>query len=117
MHSKLDADLQQRIEGGDQRDVVTVVIELAAQDPPASGAGEEPGLSRQQRIARRKADFDARADELVTVLEGMGAHGLERAWINQTVKAAVPVHAIGSVAALGSVAAVGMPRGLLAEDA
>lgn len=89
-----------------EEELVELVVELETVTP------DEAGLSRTEKIAARKEAFERHAAPVAEAIAGAGGEVTGRAWINQTLKARLPRHAVAAVARLDKVAQVDVPRAL-----
>jgi hypothetical protein len=89
---------------------VEVVLELA-QAQPESAVQE----SRAERIARQRATFEAMAGPVKAVVRESGGSVEGEAWINCTIKARVPSHAIEKLKEVDGIVTIDLPRRLERE--
>ena len=94
---------------GADDDLVELVVELERV------ASAEAGLSRAAKIAAHKDAFERQSAPVAAAITEAGGEVVGRAWINQTLKARVPRHAVETVARLDEVAQVEAPRRLELE--
>lgn len=108
--SKLTPALIARVANVPRGEAVDVVLELTARvvDPPGELVGVDPGAPLRQAFER-----DAHAAE--EAVRSAGGTVLGKAWINQTMRASVPVEALARLARLEAVVAIDVPRTLRAE--
>ncbi len=91
---------------------VELVVELKPAEPSHVGAS-----SREERIARLREAFEREAAPVEAAIRSAGGKVLERAWLNQTVRARVPRTAVEVLAALDEVFLLDLPRALQPADA
>ncbi|MFQ5525986.1 MAG: hypothetical protein ACE5GX_06955 [Thermoanaerobaculia bacterium] len=92
-------------------ELVELVVELEPVEPAAAR------LSRAEKIAAHKEAFERQAAPVAAAIAEAGGEVVGRAWINQTLKARIPRHAVAAVARHEKVAQVDVPRPLELEDA
>lgn len=106
MPARISSDLGSRIQGMGREQLVDVVVELRRpEEPPIEG-------SRAERIRALKEAFDRQAPEIERAVQAEGGVVLDRAWINQTVKARVPAGSIPNLAARDDITAIDVPHAL-----
>lgn len=91
-------------------DVVEVVVELRA--PPET----DKTMSRLQRIATMKEKFDHEKVPVEQLIARMGGTVTDRAWINHTLKARLPIGALTQLTELPEVAAIDAPRAIESDS-
>jgi hypothetical protein len=106
---KVTAALAERLEGADDA-LVDVVVELAT--PPAF---ESAGGTRSEQVAVMKESFGREVRPVESVIRESGGVVIDTAWLNQTVRAKVPVEAVRRLCEVDSVAVIDAPRGLEPE--
>lgn len=90
-------------------DVVEVVVELRA--PPET----DKALPRQQRMANMKEKFELEMGPVERAIARIGGTVIDRAWINHSLKARLPIGALTQLTELPEVAAIDMPRSIEPE--
>jgi hypothetical protein len=111
MAEKLSADLEGQVTSCGDDDIVDVVVELRKSEPPnASG-------TRQEKIAELKKSFERISVGVVKQVEDSGGTVLDRAWINQTLRARMPAQAVRKLSELDDVELVDLPREISLDDA
>jgi hypothetical protein len=83
-------------------DALDVIVELNSEPPATTG-------TREEQIAKRKAAFDADADDVKDVIQRLGGEVLDAAWINQTIRGRVPKRSLARLARHKRVAAIDAP--------
>jgi len=101
--AKITPDLAAEVDAAASASLLDVVVELAG------GAGEASDM------AAAKAAFARVADPVAEVISATGGHVLGGAWINHTLRARVPAHAVSEVAGADGVSAVDVPHALEAD--
>jgi hypothetical protein len=91
-------------------ELVDVVVELATPE-----AVERTEGARADRVAVMKESFDREAQPVESVIRDSGGQVVDTAWLNQTIRAKVPVEAVRRLCDVDSVAVVDSPRGLEPE--
>jgi len=113
MMPKLSAALRHRLAGIPEGHPVEVVVEVgrkAATAPADAASGD-----RAQKIAALKKDFSASAAPIEQAIERCGGTVLDRAWINQSIKARLPREAVEALGEREDVELVDTPRALQAD--
>lgn len=106
MPARISSELGSRIHGIGGEELVDVVVELRRPEEPPIEA------SRDERIRALKEAFDQQAPEIERAVVAEGGVILDRAWINQTVKAKVPAGSISALAARDDITAIDVPHAL-----
>src|ERR1043165_3080434 len=88
--AKITAPLAATIDAADPNESVIVVVEIAHADAGNLFA-DQP---RQQQIASRPAEFEKQASPIEQTISRIGGEVLDRAWINNTMKARVPAREV-----------------------
>ena len=109
--AKLNPELATRLAQADAHDVLDVVVELDPQSEPPAAAPQ----SRSEQIALRKETFGHDVVPVEEAIHEAGGEVLDRAWINQTVRARVPAQGVEQLSELEKVAALDVPRRLEAD--
>ena len=91
-------------------DVLEIIVELVA-GPPAT----PPGTARSAAIAARKERFTREAQPVEEAIRKVGGEILDRAWINQTMRARLPRRALAEVSDLAEVGHLDLGRELEAD--
>jgi hypothetical protein len=107
---KLRPELASRAAAVAPHERLEVVIELTPVAVPE-------GSTRKDRIAAVRSAFDQEADLVRQAITQAGGTVTGEAWLNQTVRAELPRHALLGIAAHRSVVAIDAPYPLQAEDA
>jgi hypothetical protein len=108
--SKITANLQSRATGADEGELLDVVVELDGEAPmPSFGGGAPLGFEEAKKAFQRDAS-DVEAE-----ISAKGGKVLGNAWINRTIRARVPAHALPEISKLDRVAAVDAPRKIVPE--
>jgi hypothetical protein len=106
---KLSSDLRQRLAATPEGQPVEVVVEVGKK----AGATSEPASGdRAQKIAALKQDFATSIEPIEQAIEHFGGTVLDRAWINQTLKALLPREAVEALCKRDDVERVDTPRTL-----
>ena len=100
--------LAAHIRAADPNEDVVVILEMAPQEPPKAATT----LQRQQLIAARRAQFEEQASPIEQTIQNMGGEVLDRAWINNTMKARVPARAVKTLIDVDGVETVDIPHRL-----
>jgi hypothetical protein len=109
--AKLTPELTTRLAQADADDVLDVVVELDPQTEPAAATPQ----SRREQIALRKETFIHDVAPVEEAIHEAGGEVVDRAWINQTVRARVPAQGVEQLSELDKVAALDVPRRLEAD--
>ena len=104
MTEKVSSDLEGQVSSCGDDDLVEVVVELKRPPPPASGA------SRQEKIDALKQQFERTSGGVEKDVEESGGTVIDRAWINQTLRARLPAKAVPRLAERDDVELVDLPR-------
>lgn len=107
MGGTLSRELSQRLDEAAPTGFVEIILELRSEVPEP-----DPSLPRSERIAARKASAQRLYDPVEEAIARAGGEILERAWINQTLRARLPVHRVHDLATLDEVALIDVPRPL-----
>ena len=108
---KISADLTHQIQNVSGTKSVQVIVAL---DPKPVAAGRNSG-TRAQKINKLKAHFQTGFDKVTELLSKNGGKVIDGAWINQTIRAEVPVSVLDSLSNLQEVSAIDAPRQLTAD--
>jgi hypothetical protein len=108
MQKKLSSDLRQRLAATPEDESIEVVVELGKKaTAPEAASGD-----RAQRIAAMKQSFSAYAAPIEKAIEKSGGKVLDRAWINQTIKAELTREAVEALGEREDVERVDTPRSI-----
>jgi hypothetical protein len=107
--SNLTRALQQRLEAVSDDALIEVIVEL--QSPPV----ERSGSNRRDAVAQHRERFLSAAQPLEEQIQRLGGTVLERAWINQTLRARLPAHRIVQLSDADAVSVVDTPSSLSRE--
>ena len=88
--AKITAPLAATIEAADPDEDVVVVVEMTPNGPTESVAPQQ----RQRQIAALRMTFEKQASPIERTIHDVGGEVLDRAWINNTMKARLPARAI-----------------------
>lgn len=99
--AKITAPLAATIDAADPNDDVVVIVEMASAQPRSFAP--QP---RQQQIAAHRAEFEKQASPIEQTIHDIGGEVLDRAWINNTMKARVPARAVKELSDLDGVETV-----------
>ena len=108
--AKMTPDLKSQLTQTDAAEVLEVVLELHSQSQEGTAA-----RSRGEAIALRKEAFGHDVVPVEETVNEVGGEVVGNAWINQTVRARVPVHGLERLSELDEVAVLDVPRALQAE--
>jgi hypothetical protein len=106
---KLTGTLRKHLAATPEGHTVDVVVEVGKRS--GSPSEVKPG-DRAQKIAALKKDFSTSAGPIEQAIERSGGTVLDRAWINQSLKARVPREAVEALSQREDVERVDMPRSL-----
>jgi hypothetical protein len=111
MPARITSDLESRVQGLEEKHLVDVVVELRPVDePPSEG-------SRLERIHALKDAFDGASAEVERAVQAEGGEVVDRAWINQTVRAKVPASAIPLLALRDDISVIDVPHAIEPDQA
>jgi hypothetical protein len=108
--SKITADLQTRATGADEGELLDVVVELDGEAPMPSFGGGAPAAFEEAKKA-----FQQDASHVEAEISKKGGEVLGNAWINRTIRARVPAHALPEISKLDRVSAVDAPRKIVPD--
>lgn len=100
---KASSELGKRANAAAEHELLDVVVELT---PPASGAQETGHLSRAEKIAAKKSAFRETAKPLADLIVSRGGQVTDEAWLNNTLRAKVPVRCLTALGAADVVSAL-----------
>jgi hypothetical protein len=109
--AKLKPDLKDQLTQAAPTEVLDVVLELGLPAEPVDGAPQ----SRSEQIALRKEAFSHDVVPVEEAVREVGGEVLDRAWINQTVRARVPAEGVEQLSELDKVETLDVPRRLEAD--
>jgi hypothetical protein len=109
--AKLKPDLKVQLTEAAATEVLDVVLELRSQAEPVAAAPQ----SRSEQIALRKEAFSHDVVPVEEAVHEVGGEVLDRAWINQTVRARVPAEGVEQLSELDQVETLDIPRRLEAD--
>jgi hypothetical protein len=112
MSTKLGQTLAEELERAKPADELDVVFELSATET----SDAEPAKSRGERIALMQDAFNRNSIGLERAVQEAGGKIIDKAWINQTVRARVPAQALENLGRLESVLLIDAPRELTPES-
>lgn len=99
---KASSELGKRANAAAEHELLDVVVELT---PPAS-AQETGHLSRAEKIAAKKSAFRETAKPLADLIASRGGQVTDEAWLNNTLRAKVPVRCLTALGAADEVSAL-----------
>jgi hypothetical protein len=111
MPARITSDLESRVQGLGEEQLVDVVVELRSVDEPP------PEGSRLERIHAKKDAFDGVSAEVERAVRAEGGEVVDRAWINQTVRAKVPARAIPRLALRDDISVIDVPHAIEPDQA
>lgn len=100
---KLSENLDAQVSECAEDDLLDVVVELRQIEPPKSGG------SQQEKIAEIKKSFDELSGDVEKQVTESGGTVLDRAWINQTLRAKMPAKTILKIAEHQDVQLIDVP--------
>jgi hypothetical protein len=101
--AKITPPLAETLDAADPNESVVVIVEMT---PRAAATRAFAPSERQQQIAMRRAAFAEQASPIEQTIESAGGEVLDRAWINNTMKARVPAGAVRKLVELDGVEAL-----------
>jgi hypothetical protein len=104
--SKISGELAARLEQSDTNDFLDLIVELEPGSAPSASG------SRAERIAAQKQSFDHHAGPVERLIQQAGGEVLDRAWINQTLRARLPVRSVHDLTKAAEVSAIDVPHRL-----
>jgi hypothetical protein len=108
---KVTEDLLSLLNRSTGDELIEIVVELAAQDLPAAATG----LSRDELVSIVRNSFDQAAESVETLIRTAGGEIRDRAWINQTLRALIPVRDVERLSELDEVEHLDLTTPLEAE--
>ena len=103
--SKCTRALAERADNAAEGEVLDVVVELQVRQVEPT-----PGATREGRIEGVRQGFERDAAAVEAAIRSAGGTVTAQAWINQTIRASVPVEALAVVAELDEVVTLDVPR-------
>lgn len=92
---KLSPDLRKRLAATPEGESLDVVVEVGqGAKSPSRKQGRAAGNAGGGKIAALKESFSASAAPIERAIESSGGRVLDRAWINQSLKARLPREAV-----------------------
>ncbi|HYL04688.1 MAG TPA: hypothetical protein VE075_01530 [Thermoanaerobaculia bacterium] len=107
--AKLTSKLRQRLAATPKGHPVEVVVEVGTKASAPSGRAAG---SRAEKIAALKQVFSASAEPIERAIERSGGEVLDRAWLNQSLKARLPREAVEALGEREDVERLDMPAAL-----
>mgnify|MGYP006876736368 CR=1 FL=1 len=109
---KVTRDLARKARSSSSRkDVLEVIVELN-QPSPAGRNNDNSSSSRSSQIAERKESFARISTPVENAISRAGGIVTDRAWINRTLKARVPVGSLKQICELEEVERLDTPHDL-----
>lgn len=109
--TKITPPLRRRTAASVPEEIVDVVVELAPGEAPAAAAS----ATRADRMAALDRSFRRRAEPVENAIKAAGGTVVERLWINDCLRARVPVAALGALAGFELVSSIDTPHALTRE--
>lgn len=106
--AKLSPKLRQRLAATPAGQAVEVVVEVGTK----AGAPLAPAAGRAEKITTLKKNFSASAGPIERAIESSGGEVLDRAWLNQSLKARLPREAVEPLGEREDIERVDMPAPL-----
>jgi hypothetical protein len=100
---KITPSLAARLDQASMAEVVDIVVELQPAVEPVATA---QARSRADKISAAKDAFSHAVSPVEEVIHNVGGEITGRAWINQTVRARVPIEGVGQLSDLDKVASL-----------
>ncbi len=114
MPEKLRANLAARMKKANASDLLEIILELYPQ--AESEAAAAPGAqSRSSKIAAKKEAFSRNVASVEEAVRKVGGEITGLAWINQVVRARVPVQGVQELSKHEKVAALDTPHSLKSD--
>ena len=108
MPKKLSSDLRRRLAATPKGEPIEVVVEVGKN----AAATETVSGDRAQRIAAQKQSFSLSAAPIEQAIESSGGKVIDRAWINQTIKAELSREGVEALGEREDVERVDTPRSI-----
>jgi hypothetical protein len=96
-------ELAAQVGGADAARVLDIIVEL------------DGGTDSSSSIAAAKEEFSRAAEPIVDVISDAGGEVVGGVWLNHTLRARVPAHAVRQIATLDGVRQVDLPHAIQAE--
>jgi hypothetical protein len=109
---KVTDDLHTRLDDSRGEDLIEIVVELATHVLPETA---QDGVSREEMISTLRETFEHASEVVEALIRESGGEVKDRAWINQTLRALVPVSEIERLAELDEVEQLDLTTQLEAE--
>jgi len=109
--TKLTQQLRDRLDSAPDESLVDVVLEIHAGEAPAATAD----ASRQRRIAAARERFLEAILPIEASIHRLGGEVVDRAWLNHTVRARIPVGTLDQLADTEGVVSVDVSAPLTRE--
>jgi len=109
---KIKPELVSKLEKADASDLLEVIFQL--ESTGAASATSSVG-SRSEKIVAMKEAFNQDVASVEEAVRNAGGEVMDRAWINQTLRALVPARKIRDLCDMEKISAVDTPRKLKAE--
>lgn len=103
---KVTSDLESRLQGSDDAQLLDVVVELRGSVPTQHGG------SRLAQMQALKDAFERSAADVERVVMAEGGEVVDRAWINRTVRIRVPAKAISRLAEHDEISVIDVPHAI-----
>lgn len=109
--AKVTSDLESRVQGSDDAQLLDVVVELR-ETAPLQDVG-----SREARMQALKKAFERLSANVERVVTAEGGEVVDRAWINRTVRAKIPAKAIPRLAQHDEISVIDVPHAIEPDQA
>ncbi len=112
---KITSKLEERLENASEAEMLDIIVEF---DHEASREilSRTKALPRQERISALQKNFDQSSKSIETAINEAGGEVVGKAWINQTLKARVPVECVKDLSEREEVTTVDVPQPIQAES-
>ncbi len=107
-YEKLTAQLAERVEKSDAAEMLDVVVEF---NHPTNTTTQKI-MSRSERISALKENFAKQSAPVEEAIQQAGGEVLGKAWINQTLKARLPVKSVSPVSEHAEINVLDLPETL-----
>jgi hypothetical protein len=111
---KLTSKLEELLENTSKTEMLDIIVELD-QEASREILSQTKALPRQERISALQKSFDQNSKSIETAITKAGGEVMGKAWINQTLKARVPVESVKEISEHEEVAAVDIPQQIEAD--
>lgn len=91
-------------------DVLDVIVELEQQSNFSTNAVQSEVYSRTTQIAARKESFARISSSVEDIISQSGGEVTEKAWLNRTLRAKVPVNSLKRICELSEVEKIDAPH-------